>query len=61
MIGIKNMRPSRPRSFLIIPLFFGQINVKFYRNALFSERYGHAPTLRVGPILFTWRKWEKVE
>ena len=44
-------------SFLIIPLWRGQINVKWASNALFSERYGYTPTLRIGPLLFAWRRY----
>lgn len=47
------------RSFLVIPMLVGQINVKLYRNALFSERNKCVPTLRIGPVLFVWRRWEK--
>lgn len=44
-------------SFLIIPFFVGQINVKLKKNTLFSERYGQVPTITIGPLRFTWRKW----
>lgn len=43
--------------FVRIPLWFGQVNVKHYRHALFSERNRLCPTLRIGKILFTWRTY----
>lgn len=46
-------------SFLIIPCFIGQINVKWKEDALFSERYGKVPTIGVGPLLIVWRRWRK--
>lgn len=43
-------------SFLIIPIFrLGQVNVKFAKHSLFSERYGKVPTIVVFGIRFTWR------
>jgi hypothetical protein len=44
-------------SFLIVPLFVGQLNIKWARNSLFSERNGRVPTIRIGPIRLTWRRW----
>lgn len=44
-------------SFLIIPIWrLGQINVKFAKDSLFSERYGMVPTFAVLGIRFTWRR-----
>lgn len=44
-------------SFLIIPIWrFGQINVKFAENSMFSERHGSVPTCVLFGIRLTWRK-----
>lgn len=40
-----------------IPLFVGQINIKHKRNSLFSERNGYTPSITIGPIRLTWRRW----
>jgi len=48
-------------SFLRVPFFVGQINIKWREATLFSERYGHVPTIAIGPLRFTWRKWRRVE
>lgn len=52
---------AQPRlSFLIVPVWpWGQINIKWNRNSLFSERNGGAPTIVVLNIRFTWRRWTK--
>lgn len=41
-----------------IPLLIGQINIKHRRNSLFSERNGLVPTITIGPLRFTWRRWK---
>lgn len=45
-------------SFLIIPLFWGQINFKRTKDEVFSERYGYTKTLRVMGISITWRRYQ---
>lgn len=45
-------------SFLVIPIWpWGQINVKWARDSLFSERNGKVPTVVVFGIRLTWRRW----
>lgn len=46
-------------SFLILPLWWGQLNIKWNRNSLFSERHGYVPTWRIGPFRITWRRYHK--
>lgn len=43
--------------FIRIPLFVGQLNIKWRRDAWVSERFGMTPTLWLGPIIIVWRKW----
>jgi hypothetical protein len=46
-------------SFLCIPLFVGQLNIKHKKDSLFSERNGNRtrPTVVIGQLRFTWVKW----
>jgi hypothetical protein len=47
-------------SFFVVPIYpLGQVNVKFDRNSLFSERYGKVPTFSLLGIRFTWRRWAR--
>ncbi len=47
-------------SFLRIPIWpWGQVNVKWVENSLFSERYGQTPSMVLFGIRVTWRKWRK--
>lgn len=43
-----------------VPVFVGQLNVSWAEEALFSERYGLVPTVALGKLRLTWRKWRKV-
>ena len=36
---------------------FGQVNVKWNDDSLFSERNKMCPTIVVGPFRLTWRTW----
>lgn len=54
-----NMLNDRMYRLIRIPLFVGQINIKHKRNSLFSERNGYTPSITIGPIRLTWRRWEK--
>lgn len=47
-------------SFLIIPFFVGQINVKLARESLWSERVGATPSFILFGVRFTWRKWRRL-
>jgi hypothetical protein len=43
-------------SWLIIPVpLFGQINLKWSRDSLFSERNGFVPTFSIFGVRVTWR------
>lgn len=44
-------------SILIIHLKKGQLNIKWDRDTLFSEREGLTPSFRFGPIRFVWRRY----
>ena len=52
----RSVRVADAPSFLYLPLFVGQLNVKWKRNSLFSERSGATPSIVVGPLRLTWRK-----
>jgi hypothetical protein len=42
---------------LSLPLWWGRLIVKRRSDTLFSERYGHVPTITLGPVRVTWRKY----
>lgn len=47
-------------SFLVIPIWpWGQVNVKWDKSTMFSERYGYVPTFCIFGIRFTWRRWRE--
>lgn len=43
-------------SWLVIRLWWGQLNFKWVEDSLFSERNGRVPSVAVGPIRITWRE-----
>lgn len=48
------------RSFLVITVWpWGQINVKWVEDSLFSERYGQVPTIAMFGVRLTWRRWRR--
>jgi len=51
----RNRKVRLPGSFLVIPLYFGQINVKWVENSLWSERNGNVLTFVILGVRFTWR------
>jgi hypothetical protein len=44
-------------SWFYIRLWWGQLNVKHASKKIFSERYGYTPTLTIGPVCFSWRRY----
>lgn len=46
-----------PLSFLIVPLWRGQLNIKLDSKSLPSERFGSAQSIALCGIRFTWRSW----
>lgn len=41
-------------SIFVLRLPGGQLNLKWRKDSLFSERYGYAKTMTVGPFRLTW-------
>ena len=46
-----------PNQVLVNGKTFGQVNFKWDKNSLFSERNGHAPSFVLCSIRVTWRRW----
>lgn len=47
--------------FIRLRLWFGQLNIKHRDQTLYSERYGKVPTMVIGPVRLTWRKYRSLD